>query len=140
MKRAMLYSLMVALIITSPASAGDRKPVFPSAEDKCAVCGMFVAKYMNFVAQITFKDSSYAVFDGAKDMFKYYFNMKKYNAPKEVTDIEMIYVTNYYSTKLIDGREAFFVAESKVYGPMGKDLIPLPACQLQAGGKLEISL
>ena len=33
---------------------------------------MFVAKYPDFVAQVIFQDGSYAVFDGAKDMFKYY--------------------------------------------------------------------
>lgn len=123
MKRLAFYVLVISLMTTSLALAEGRKPITPSAKDKCAVCGMFVAKYKNFVAEIVFKDGSYAAFDGAKDMFKYYFNMNKYNASKKVSDIDMIYVTDYYSTGFIDGRAAYYVAGSNVYGPMGKEFI-----------------
>ncbi len=85
---------------------------------------MFVAKYPDFIAQIIFTDSSYAVFDGAKDMFKYYFSLKKYNAAKELSDIASISVTDYYDMTLIDGRSARFVVGSDVFGPMGRELIP----------------
>ena len=40
---------------------------------------MFVKKYPDWTSQILFKDGSYAVFDGAKDMFKYYLGLKKFN-------------------------------------------------------------
>ena len=85
---------------------------------------MFVAKYPDFVTRIIFTDGTYAVFDGAKDMFKYYFNLKKYNAAKELTDIASISVTDYYEMSSIDGREAWFVVGSDVYGPMGRELMP----------------
>jgi nitrous oxide reductase accessory protein NosL len=85
---------------------------------------MFAAKYPDFLAEIVFKDGSYAVFDGPKDMFKYYFQLKKYNPSKKVEDIDSIYVTDYYSLTLIDGHEACYVTESDIYGPMGKELIP----------------
>jgi len=61
---------------------GERKPVKPTQKDKCPVLWMFVAKYPDFLSEIIFKDGSYAVFDGTKDMFKYYLNIKKYNASK----------------------------------------------------------
>jgi len=85
---------------------------------------MFVAKYPDFLAQIVFSDGSHAVFDGSKDMFKYYFDLKKYNASKLPTDISKISVTDYYEMLPIDGRKAWYVVGSDVFGPMGRELIP----------------
>ncbi len=85
---------------------------------------MFVAKYSDFVAEILFKNGSYAVFDGAKDMFKYFFNIKKYNPMMDKENIEAIYVTDYYSLNLIDGLKAYYVLGSNIYSPMGNELIP----------------
>jgi len=124
MKRLALGILLVLFVFSSLAGADERKPVKVSPEDKCPVCGMFVAKYPDWVAEIIFKDGSYAVFDGPKDMFKYYFNLKKYNPSKSTADIASIYVMDYYSLTLIDGFEAFYVTGSNVYGPMGKELVP----------------
>jgi nitrous oxide reductase accessory protein NosL len=116
--------LTLTLITDTVTYSSDRKPVKPLPKDKCPVCGMFVAKYPDWVMQIVFKDGSYAVFDGAKDMFKYYFNLEKYNKAKKLSDIDSIYVTDYYGLTLIDGFKAFYVAGSNVYGPMGHELIP----------------
>lgn len=117
-------SILIILAILSLSWAGERKPIKPSPKDKCPVCGMFVAKYPDFLAEVLFKDGSYTVFDGAKDMFKYYFNMKKYNPSKNLSDIDSIYVTNYYDLTLINGYTAYYVLGSDVYGPMGRELIP----------------
>jgi nitrous oxide reductase accessory protein NosL len=84
---------------------------------------MFVAKYPDWNTEIIFKDGSYAVFDGAKDMFKYYFDLRRYNPSKVLDDIDSIYVTDYYDLTLIDGTKAFYVKGSDVYGPMGRELI-----------------
>jgi copper chaperone NosL len=123
-----LIFLTLSLTLTlmfSFSYGGDRKPVKPTAKDKCPVCGMFVAKYPDFLAQILFKDGSSFFFDGTKDMFKYYLNLKKYNPKKSPDDIDSIYVTDYYNLALIDGHRAFYVMGSDVYGPMGRELIPL---------------
>jgi copper chaperone NosL len=120
----LLSILTLTLTLFFPATAGERKPIKPSARDKCPVCGMFVAKYPDFLAQIVYTDGSYAFFDGAKDMFKYLFNLKKYRPTKKPSDIAKIYVTDYYDLNWIDGKEAFFVIGSDVYGPMGPELIP----------------
>ena len=119
-----LVSTFIVLIACTLVSAGEKGPITPAAKDKCPVCGMFVAKYPDFAAQINFKDDAYAVFDGVKDMFKYYFNLAKYNPGKKLTDIDSIYVTDYYDLKWIDGYKAFYVEGSDVYGPMGRELIP----------------
>lgn len=123
MKR-LIAVILITLIATSPAWAAERKPVKPAARDKCPVCGMFVAKYPDFVAQVIFQDGSYAVFDGAKDLFKYTLNLKKYAPAKGVEEIASIYVTDYYSLEPIDGSTAWYVTGSDVFGPMGKELIP----------------
>ena len=113
--------ILVTMILTS---AQATEPVKPSAGDKCPVCGMFVAKYPDWVAEIIFNDRDTVFFDGAKDLFKYYFNFSRYNPRKKTTDISVIYVTEYYDMTLISAREAYYVVGSDVYGPMGRELIP----------------
>jgi copper chaperone NosL len=106
------------------ASAQDVAPAKITPADKCPVCGMFVAKYPDFVDQIVFKDGTHAFFDGVKDMMKYYFDLPKYNPGKTQADIAAILVTDYYTLKLSDGLKAWYVVGSDVYGPMGKELMP----------------
>lgn len=125
MKMKRLNVLIIIIVLALPmVSAGQRQPVRPTMKDKCPVCGMFVAKYQDFLAEILFKNGSYAVFDGVKDMFKYYFNIKRYNPPQDKENIEAIYVTDYYSLNPIDGLRAYYVLGSNIYGPMGNELIP----------------
>jgi nitrous oxide reductase accessory protein NosL len=119
------FVILLTLTLTLTRSwSGERKPIKPTPKDKCPVCGMFVAKYPDWGAEILFKDGSYAVFDGAKDMFKYYFNFGKYNPSKKWSDIDSIYVTDYYGLVFIDGYQALYVIGSDVYGPMGRELVP----------------
>lgn len=123
MKTAAIVVTTLFLAMTI-AFAGDVVPKKPGRSDKCPVCGMFVAKYPDFVAQIVFRDGSVAFFDGAKDLFKYYLNIKTYSPARKTADIAVIYVTDYYSLSPVDGRAAWFVTGSDVYGPMGKELVP----------------
>ena len=96
--------------------------------EKCPVCGMFVAKYPRWAAQIFYKHGDHEhkfSFDGVKDMFKFYFNPKKWGDYPVTKDlISKILVTDYYSQNAIDGTQAFYVIGSDVYGPMGHELIP----------------
>ncbi|OGP77938.1 MAG: nitrous oxide reductase accessory protein NosL [Deltaproteobacteria bacterium RBG_16_49_23] len=117
-------TLTLTLTLFTYGHSAELKPIKPSPKDKCPVCGMFVARHPDWVAQIIFKDGSYAVFDGAKDMFKYYLNLNKYNRSKKASDIDSIYVTDYYSLTLMDGLRAYYITGSNVYGPMGHELIP----------------
>jgi copper chaperone NosL len=117
-------AILIILWTAGLLGAEEGKPLKPSPKDKCPVCGMFVAKYPDFLAEVIFSDGSYAFFDGAKDMFKYLLNMRKYNPAKKPGDIAKVYVTDYYDLTPIDGLEAFYVIGSDVYGPMGRELIP----------------
>ncbi len=96
--------------------------------EKCPVCGMFVAKYPRWAAQIFYKHGDHEhkfSFDGVKDMMKFYFNPKKWGEyPVSKDMISKILVTDYYSQEAIDGIKAFYVIGSDVYGPMGNELIP----------------
>ena len=120
-----IAALGAVLLIISTGLAETKGPVQPSKKDKCPVCGMFVYKYPDWLAEVIFKDESVVFFDGAKDLFKYYFNLTKYSPGKNRRDIAAIYVNEYYDMKLIDARKAFFIMGSDVYGPMGHELIPL---------------
>jgi copper chaperone NosL len=104
--------------------AGEKAPIAPSPRDKCPVCGMFVSKYPDWVGGVVYKDGFVVFFDGAKDLFKYCFNLKQYHRDRARADIRDIYVTEYYDVKLIHAQEAFFVIGSDVYGPMGRELVP----------------
>jgi len=122
--KKIIITFSVLLFLAVAATAEEKGPIKPSAEEKCPVCGMFVAKYPDWVGEIIFNDGSVAFFDGAKDLFKYYFNLKKYNPKKNAADIGAIYVTEYYNMKLINAHDALYVIGSDVYGPMGRELIP----------------
>ena len=134
--RLLAIILVIVFLWTPVLWSGEKAPVKPSPKDKCPVCGMFVYKYPDFLTQIIFKDGSVAFFDGAKDMFKYYLDMQKYNPKQKQTDIAAVYVTDYYSLSLIDGTKAAYVAGSDVFGPMGRELIPFEK-DLEAKGFLK---
>jgi nitrous oxide reductase accessory protein NosL len=120
-----IFTVLILLMMVCTAAAADEKGVKLTPKDKCPVCGMFVAKYPDFLALIRFKDGSYAAFDGVKDMMKCYLNMKKYLPGRNIRDIRDVKVTEYYGLRLIDGFKAYYAVGSNVFGPMGKELIPL---------------
>lgn len=120
----LIGTILAFFLLTSVAPAQDISPGKPTREDKCPVCGMFVAKFPDFEAQIVFKNGARVFFDGAKDLFKYALDVKKYQPEKSADDIAAIYVTDYYSLNPVDAGKAFYVLGSNVYGPMGKELIP----------------
>jgi copper chaperone NosL len=122
--KEILFSVFIFVLLVSFSAAGELKPVKPTEKDKCPVCGMFVEHFPDFFAQIIFKDSSNATFDGPKHMFKYYLSMNNYNSSKKPADIDSVYVTDFDSHSPIDAFKAFYVLGSDVDGPMGRELIP----------------
>ena len=120
-----ITALGAVLLVSGSILAQVHEPVQPSEKDKCPICGMFVYKYPDWLAEIVFKDGSVVFFDGAKDLFKYYFNIPKYSPGQSEKKITAIFVMEYYDMNLMDARKAYFVIGSNVYGPMGHELIPL---------------
>jgi copper chaperone NosL len=119
------FALFILLFLPDLSWGADTGPRKHTRENKCPVCGMFVHKYPDWIGQILFRDGTVEYFDGAKDLFKYYLEIKKYNPGKTHSDIAAIYVSEYYGTSPILALDAWFVVGSDVYGPMGKELIPL---------------
>ncbi len=113
--------LGISIALTSAAELKLRKP---GSGDKCPVCGMFVAKFPDFAAQVQFKDGSTAHFDGTRDLFAYYQSISRYAPGKSLANVTAVFVTSYYTLAPINGLTAWYVAGSDVYGPMGRELIP----------------
>jgi nitrous oxide reductase accessory protein NosL len=123
-KRVFLMTVLGWLLIAGSAQAAQKPSTTPPAKAKCPVCGMFVAKYPDWVASITFRDSTSVYFDGPKDLFTFYLDPGKYGPARKQTDIADIHVKDYYSLAIIDGRQAYYVIGGNVLGPMGKELVP----------------
>ena len=128
MMRTKIWTCFMAIVLmlvglTVGVAAGSLQALSPAGRDRCPVCGMFVAKYPDWVAQVRFGDQETVFFDGAKDFFKYYFDMARYHAGRSKADVAAVYVTDYYTMQSIDAASASFVIGSDVYGPMGRELI-----------------
>ncbi len=114
--------IVTIFILTFPAMlvAQPQKTVDPKS--RCAVCGMMVAKYPQWVAQLK-TSSEVLLFDGVKDMMAYYLEPEMYGGQKGEA-LSGIYVKDYYSQQWIDSLSAFYVIGSDVLGPMGHEFIP----------------
>jgi nitrous oxide reductase accessory protein NosL len=77
------------------------------------------------VATIVYKDGHAHHFDGAKDMFKFWFEPTKYAAGHRREDMAAIWVTDFYNLQPVDARKALYVIGSDVLGPMGHEFVPL---------------
>lgn len=102
----------------------QKKTIDVPTEAKCPVCGMFVHKYPKWTSQIVVQNTHSHFFDGVKDMMKFYFEPSLYHHSHTPRDFTHIFVSDYYTLEKIEAKEAFFVAGSNVYGPMGYELIP----------------
>ncbi|HLO79163.1 MAG TPA: nitrous oxide reductase accessory protein NosL [Magnetospirillum sp.] len=119
--------LAVALLLTSApvAQAGEAAVPPPRPDAVCPVCGMFVAKFPEWVAVMVYKDGHAHYFDGAKDMFKFLAAPKTYVPSHRPDDVAAIAVTDYYAVEPMPARAAWYVIGSDVLGPMGHELVPL---------------
>lgn len=120
----MLFALLFAACVTStsPAVAASDKEGLDQ-KTRCAVCGMFVAKFPEWVCRITMSDGSSQYFDGGKDMMAFSFAPQKYGAAAGATPAEYL-VKDYYTLAPVDGKQAFYVIGSDTTGPMGTEFIP----------------
>ncbi len=122
--RCKLWVLLPILLLL-PWQIFAAEPARPGPRDRCPVCGMFVAPYPEWTATILFQDGTQLFFDGAKDLLRYYFSLPNQEDRRTREQIASIYVTDYYSTKLVPIEQVFFILGSDVYGPMGAELIPV---------------
>lgn len=122
----LIAALLLSLVLlAAKAEAGEVVVAPPGPNSVCPVCGMFVAKYPEWVAAVVFKDGHAHYFDGAKDLFKFMREVGKFDPGHSGADIVTVAVTDYYAVRTMDARGAFFVVGSDVLGPMGHELVPL---------------
>lgn len=121
--RSLLSAFVGVFLVVASPSAGQTNPL-ESIDNRarCSVCGMFVAKYADWVTQIHFSEGQVKFFDGVKDMMVFYLNPDSYGYTRDA--VREIWVKDYYTLQWIDGRAAFYVVGSDVFGPMGKEFIP----------------
>jgi len=119
---AMLFLLFLTPV---PGAAADVDVPDPQLRDTCPVCGMLVARYPAWIATVLYEDGHADHFDGAKDLFKYLFDLPRYAPGRSTGEITAIGVTEYYGLTRIDARSAWYVIGSEVLGPMGHELVPL---------------
>jgi nitrous oxide reductase accessory protein NosL len=124
-RRAFLACVTACLLPSAMLPAAAAGFPAPVARDLCPVCGMVVSKYPAWIATVVYKDGHSHHFDGAKDLFKYLFDLPRYAPDHRGQDMVSIGVTEYYELRRIDARQAWFVIGSDVLGPMGHELIPL---------------
>lgn len=122
---ALAVAAAILLLPTAPPAAGPgaAEPP-PGPRERCPVCGMFVAKYPDWLAGIRFADGARALFDGCKDLFRFWLDPGAFLPSRRREQVTSIFVTDYYTLEPIDARGAFFVQGSDVLGPMGRELVP----------------
>jgi len=123
MRHGFLITLACFCLFFSAGSVWGAPEKEINPDIRCSVCGMFVAKYGNWVTQIRLADASILFFDGVKDMMVFYHSPQKHSnfAAK---DIQEVWVKDYYTQEWLDGFKAFYVVGSDILGPMGKEFIP----------------
>jgi len=127
MKKSLLI-LLSCLLLAVNVQADDRVKL-PGKQDRCPVCGMFVAPYPDWTATILLKDGSQLFFDGAKDLYRYYLSLPNPQDKRGREAIAEIYLTDYYSTRLLPVGELLLVIGSDVYGPMGHEFVPIAGAE-----------
>ena len=111
----------VAYYVSSGSMKKGSHHIHVPSNAKCPVCGMFVAKYPKWAAVMEVDGEKY-YFDGVKDMMKYYIFDGDFSYDR--SRIAKMKVSDYYTLEAIPAKEAFYVLDPDVYGPMGHELVP----------------
>lgn len=117
-----LARMLGLVLVLSASGLSAQVPPNPGAKDKCPVCGMFVAKYPEWIAAVQLPDGLWLYFDGAKDGFTFLKNPGKFRP--HVGTPTTVFVRDYYRLEWVDAHQAWFVLGSNVRGPMGDELVP----------------
>ena len=111
----------VAYYISNGSMPQTQKHLHVPHDAKCPVCGMYVSKYPKWAASMQIDGKTY-YFDGVKDMMKYYIFDGDF--PYDRHAITFLKVTDYYTLEAIDAKDAFYILDPDVFGPMGHELVP----------------
>lgn len=104
------------------------------AEARCAVCGMYPARYPRWAAQAIFKDGAAHYFDSPVDMLVFLQRVDRYSRGYASGDVAASHVTDFQSGQWIEARDAIFVHGSSALGPMRDADLPAFASRKAADG------
>ncbi len=119
-KYALIIWALFFFLPAQPLLAQPAKEV--ASRERCPVCGMFVAKYPDWLTQVRLSNGMVKFFDGVKDMMAFTLSPASFGAPGQAA--REIWVKDYYTLAWLDGRSAWYVIGSDIYGPMGHEFIP----------------
>ena len=119
--RAVIGTILLCALSTLAMAA----PPLPGKDERCAVCGMFVAPFSQWVSVLELRDGRRFYFDGPKDLFIAFFDPSTHLAGVSEEQISGVFVTEYYTTRMMPASEVLFVTGSNVLGPMGQELVPI---------------
>lgn len=120
-RKSVFSACFVVFIMTAtPLLAQPQKDI--SSKERCPVCGMFVTKFPDWITQVRLSNGDMKYFDGVKDLLAFTLNPASFNMPGQTA--QEVWVKDYYTLAWIDGRAAWYVVGSDVYGPMGHEFIP----------------
>jgi len=124
--RPLGFALVLMLLLCSGNVLAEESAGFTPPEDseRCPVCGMFVAPYATWIAEVVLVDQPPLYFDGPKDLFNYLLTRASY-PPSSQPELAAVFVTEYYTQQHLPAEAVYFVAGSDVLGPMGKELVPI---------------
>jgi len=103
------------------------KIVEPGDKDICAVCGMYPARFPKNKCQLQTTDGEVVHFCSTQCLFEYLKNAQKYG--KADLKTKFIWVVDYDSGNWIYAKNAFYVVNSDVAGPMGKEAYPFASVE-----------
>ena len=120
-----MRALIATIVLCALGSVATAAPPLPGKDARCAVCGMFVAPFPQWVSILELQDGRRFYFDGPKDLFIAFFDPAAHLPGVTAGQISGVFVTEYYTTRLVPAGDVLFVTGSNVLGPMGQELVPV---------------
>ncbi|MEW5942585.1 MAG: nitrous oxide reductase accessory protein NosL [Pseudomonadota bacterium] len=118
---ALFFTL--AAVPVAPANAAETyPPQTVSKQQRCPVCGMYPARYPRWQGQIIFKDNKMSAFESPAELFRFRFDMAKFDKEHSAADIAQIYLSDYNGSGWVKAEQAVLVVGSDTNGPMGADM------------------
>jgi copper chaperone NosL len=127
------------------ARADEQAGIQVGIDDRCPVCAMKAALYPKFACTMELVDGRKFSFCATGCMIRSWLHPEVY-LKAEKSDIQHVWVQDYFTGQRIDGASAFWVAGSDVIGPMGPAFVPLrseidvQAFKRRHGGKTVFNL
>ena len=118
MKYFAIYFLFLFSYCENKQQSNNKKSVSKTENYDCQHCGMPSNDYPQWQARLVLNEQNVWFCSPRCLVMRYHF------AEKKAEKVESIWVKDYYTQQFIDAKNAYFVCQSLLLGPMGNDLIP----------------